>query len=122
MRRLLVWSCGVVLTAGLAVASAQTCRKVFATPQNSKQAITVSTTAVDIMQANTSRCSVLIQNTSTNPVMCTDFAVDGAPTTTTGTPIVGGGNLALGLEGQGRWQCIRSGGADATIIVSEGRP
>ena len=122
MRRLLVWSLGLVLTAGLTVAAAQTCYKVYMNAINAKQCRAVGSAAVDVLPANTSRCSAAILNYSANDMNCADFNVDGAPTATTGFPIPAGQTLALGLESQGRWQCIRSGGADAVACVAEGRP
>ena len=122
MRRLLRGSVALLLTVGVAAAVAQTCRKTLSNVVNTGQCITVSTTAVDVLTANSSRCSALILNNSVNGMNCRDLA-DGAPTATAGTPVLaGGGTLALGLESQGRWQCIRSGGADAIACVTEGRP
>ena len=122
MRRLLLWSCGMVLLAGVSLATAQTCRKVYMNAVNAKQCRTVGSAAVDILVANTSRCSAAILNYSANDMMCADFNVDGAPTATTGFPIPAGQTLALGLEAQGRWQCIRAGAADAVACIAEGRP
>jgi hypothetical protein len=84
-------------------------------------AITVSSTAVVVADANTSRCSLLIRNTSSNGMVCRS-AGEGLPTTTLGISIATGGVLSIGEEGQEIWRCIRSGASDATAEVVEGMP
>lgn len=120
-RTFLIFCC-LIMMGSIGMVWAQSCRRTFSTPQNNKQCITVGTNAVDIAAANSARCSMLIMNISVNGMNCTDVGVDGAPTSTSGTPILAGGSVALGSESQGRWQCIRSGGADAIACVVEGRP
>ena len=87
-----------------------------------RQPIPVGATAVTVAEGNTSRCILLIFNASTESMQCADVSKDPVPTATTGIPVIGGAALELQLEGQGRWQCIRSGAADAAAVVAEALP
>lgn len=122
MRTRFLWLSLGFLLIGSALAVAQNCRGVKVNTQNAKQCQTISTTAVTVATANTSRCSLLIVNNSTNTMNCTDVDKDGAPTATLGMAVPPGQGLGLNLEGQGRWQCIRSGASDAIACVAEGLP
>ena len=109
----------LLLWAGLAAAQTQQCVKTKANPTNAGQCRTVSTMAITVAERNTSRCNLMIVNTSVNPMMCRDVT-DGPPTAAAGLPIPGGQFLTLEWEGRQQWQCIRSAAADAQACVLEG--
>jgi hypothetical protein len=98
------------------------CRKVKTNLKGSPAGttITISSSAVIVADANTSRCALTIHNTSANAVLCRS-AGDGTPTATVGKTIAGGASVSLGTEGQEQWQCIRAS-SDATVDVMEGYP
>ena len=104
--------------------SAQNCRKTFANRQNTRQDFVISTTAVTVLTANTSRCGAIISNISTNDMRCADMVNDGPPTATTGFLVKSGQWWLLELEGQGTYACIRSSTAtaDAGASVVESLP
>ena len=105
------------------MATAQTqCRSVRTNVPNAGACRTVSTAAITVMEANSSRCSAIIYNTSANGMVCRDVSKDGVPTASTGHPIGAGQWLTLSSEGQGRWQCIRAAAADATACTVEALP
>lgn len=110
------------LLLGIAVVSAQTCRQVKTNVQNAGQCATISTAPVTIAGANTSRCNLLIYNPSSASMNCRDVSKDGAPSAALGMPVDPGKALSLALEGQGQWQCQRTGSSDATACVSEALP
>lgn len=111
----------LLLPAAQAQAQAKECTKTKANPTNAGQCRTISTTAVIVAERNTSRCALMIVNTSVNPMMCRD-STDGVPTAAAGQPIPAGQSLALDWEGRQQWQCIRSAAADAQACVLEGLP
>lgn len=81
--------------------------------------ITVDATAggVTVLAADSNRCEALIQNSGAAAMRC-------APTTITVTSTVGfyvpaAGTLALGVEGQQAWKCIRTTGSSTTASVAE---
>lgn len=116
-----VWLSGVVVFLLAGLAAAQSCRKVKVNTLNTGQCLTISTTAVTVMTEHTSRCSAIIFNNSANGMNCRDVS-DGAVSSTAGMPIPANGGLTFGPEAQGRWQCIRTGAADAQACIAEGMP
>lgn len=125
MSRCPVWLCTltcVVLLAASVQAQQTNCRKVRANVQNAGSDIVVSSTPATVLEANTSRCTAVIYNYTANDMRCRDVTNDGVPSATAGYLVSAGHWLSLGIEGQGRWQCIRVGGSDATVSVLEDRP
>lgn len=117
------WLILLLLLASVGTAGAQgTCRRIKSNPQNLVQCTTISTSPVTVAIANTGRCQLFVYNNSANPMNCTDADADGSPTAANGTPVPGGQFRALGQEGQGRWQCIRSAAADAQACTMEALP
>jgi hypothetical protein len=112
----------LVLGVASAVYGQATCTKVKANTRNAGQCMTVSASPITVMDANVSRCTSLIINTSANAIMCRDVTNDGIPSATEGIPVPAGQSLTLLFEGQGRWQCIRQAAADGTACVAEGLP
>lgn len=125
MSRFVLWlgflTC-LLLLASSVQAQQTNCRKARANVQNAGSDIVVSSTPVTVLEANTSRCTAVIFNYTANDMRCRDVTNDGVPSATTGHLVSAGHWLTLGLEGQGRWQCIRVGGSDATVSVLEDRP
>jgi len=121
-------ACWGLLLLGLVLAwsdvqAQPSCRRVLSNRKGvAKADIVVSTTAVTVADANTARCSLLIYNSSTFDMRCSDLTNDGAPTATTGVVVPAGQGRGFELEGQGQWQCIRTGTSDAAANVAEGLP
>lgn len=120
MKRIVVLWLALLLVPVVAMAACSTTRTNRKGTNNA--AITVSSTAVIVADANTARCSLLIDNVSSANNMRCMSASDGVPTTTAGKLIEAGEALALGDEGKEIWRCIRTGGSDATAEVTEGMP
>jgi hypothetical protein len=123
----------VLLLAGLLLvmvssASAQSCRKVVANrlgvPDGAglaRKDIVVSNTAVQVLPANTARCSMMLYNTSTNDMRCSD-GLDARATDEGGISIPTGQGRGFEMEGQQAWWCIRTGANDATVNTIESLP
>ena len=98
------------------------CKTVLVNAQGTASAdITIDGTAggVAVLAAGTTRCAAVITNSGAADMRC-------APTTVTVSSTVGylvpaGKSLALGLEGQQAWKCIRTG-SSTTASVLEAKP
>ena len=95
------------------------CRKTKANPANAGVCQVVGATPVVLLATNTSRCGLILANTSANPMVCRDVT-DGVPTATEGWRLPPGQWLVLDFEGQQQWQCIRAAAADAEACILEG--
>lgn len=117
----------IILAAALAwvgIASAQVplCVRALVNDRGTAGAdVSVSTTAVVVARQNTSRCSLVISNTTANAMRCRPTP-SGDPTTTAGVLLGANESLSMGTEGQQEWKCIRSEGSDAAANVIEGLP
>lgn len=103
-------------------AYAQTCHKAVLNRQGSSGAdITVSTSAVTVLAANTERCRAIIFNNAAaaNTMRCHTTLT---PTNTVGYLIPGGASLEIFLGAKQQWQCIRAAAADATVSTLEEVP
>lgn len=121
----MIWGIVILLLCILGVGQAVSgpeCHTVMVNRNGASQAdITVSTSAVTIVPANSNRCNLIITNTAVtaNTIRC---APNVTPTSTVGYLLAGGATLTLTYEGQQAWQCIRAAAADATVSVIEGLP
>jgi hypothetical protein len=98
------------------------CTKTKTNVQGSSGAdVTVSSTAVTVAAANTSRCSLLIYNNSANDMRCAPQS-DRTPTSSAGQIIASKQWFKMDKEGQDLWACIRTGSSDAAATVTEALP
>jgi hypothetical protein len=80
--------------------------------------ITVDTTAVTVIATNTRLCQAIIFNTSTTqPLRCRSLN-HSVPTGVSGFPLLPGSALALGLEAQKGWSCVRDTSATGSATVA----
>lgn len=119
MNKLLLALLAVLLA--VSAAWGQSCNTVRTNHKGTAGAgITVSSTAVVVAEANASRCSLFIDNVSSNDMRCRS-ARDGDPTTTAGKLIASGESWGADAAKE-QWKCIRTGGSDATAEVQEELP
>lgn len=84
--------------------------------------ITVSSTAITVMDPNQSRCSAILANTSSSADIRCAPVLQAVPTSTTGKLVGAGKQLILTSSSGEAWRCIRVGGTDATVEVTEEIP
>ena len=112
---------GVLLALAMTSEAQSVCRGLKMNEAGTSRAdITVSSTAVPVLPANTSSCSALITNTSTVDMRCDAFA-NGAPTSTQGYLVRAGTTWVVGMESQARIDCIRVT-TDVVVSVSRSLP
>jgi hypothetical protein len=85
-------------------------------PANNKQDITVSATAIVVLDANPNACSGFIRNTGAEEIRCAP-ATDGDPTATNGVSVASGDVLKLDFSARQQWKCIAPG-ADSTVTTA----
>lgn len=84
--------------------------------------LTVGATAITVMDPNQSRCSAIIANTSGSADIRCSPVLQASPTATTGKFIGAGKQLILTSSSGEAWRCIRVGGTDATVEITEEIP
>ena len=107
----------LILCPMLALAQGQTgpndaCRNSQAIPD-----VTVSTSAITVIEANHSLCGAVVLNRTAQPLRCRGIR-DGVPTDTLGTILGNGGILELRLDAQQGWQCVRDENATGDAVVN----
>lgn len=81
----------------------------------------IGSTPVTVMDPNQSRCSAIIANTSAADIRCS-AVLQAAPTATTGKLVGAGKQLILTSSAGEAWRCVRVGGVDATVEITEEIP
>lgn len=84
--------------------------------------LTISTTPITVMDPNQSRCTAIIANTSSGADIRCAPVLQALPTATTGKFIGSGKQLILTSSAGEAWRCVRVGGTDATVEVTEEIP
>lgn len=84
--------------------------------------LTISATPITVMDPNQSRCTAIIANTSSSADIRCAPVLQALPTATTGKFIGAGKQLILTSSAGESWRCVRVGGTDATVEVTEEIP
>jgi len=83
--------------------------------------ITVSTTAVEVMAANTARCGVTIVNSGATNMVCAPFGASFTLSATAGWPILASASQSFTQNSQNAFFCLTASGS-TTVNVWESVP
>lgn len=111
----------VLLVLVASVAQAQPlCDETLVNNKGSANAdITVDATAggVRVMDASTTRCCAIVQNSGEADMRCAPTSI--TVSATKGVLVPSGQSLVLGIEGREAWNCIRTGDSSTAANVAE---